>query len=195
MKINLFGFIITINILLAIACAILFHLWRKDVGRADSLESLIKEKNNKAVIFTDKSGNEHLKEEPAIISDHRTLKDDPEFMELISLVKGLKTKNVESISSTGIHSEYHIETTLRDSTVHDTVRHECLNYDNKFISAHGCDGKYDFKTNDSIAELVYWQRKKILFLKIGKKKYEREIINFNPNSHFSYSREVIFKKR
>ncbi len=190
---NLKAILISSNIVFIIALFLSFKACEKFHNEASDYSVLLSKKDS-GIKFKDKQGNEHLRKEAEVLNNGYSLKKDPEFQALLSLVKGIKPGNVVSASKTSITSEYHIKTTIRDSTINDTIK-ICRDYDSKFLSVHGCGDSLNVTSRDSIGMVIYTQRKKILFLRIGKKKYESELINFNPASTFTYSRNVVVKKR
>lgn len=167
----------------------------KKIEAADYAIFLKQEKEER---FKDKAGYEHLRKEVEAIGDATSLKNSPEWMALISEVKGLKAKNVLVGNQISMKSEYFVNTTIKDSIINDTVHIKCIKpYKDKFISLSGCDGNFSIVSSDSISQIVYngKRTKKFLFFRVGPRSVESELINYNPNSTFTYNKIVVIKKK
>lgn len=154
-------------------------------------------KEEKEARSRDKNGFEHLQKQVEAIGSGANLKNSPEWMALISEVKGLKASRVLSASKTSLESTYFIKTTVRDSIHRDTLQVECNNYQDDFITLKGCGGEFYISTKDSISQIVYQGKriKKFLFFRVGARSVQSELTNHNPYSTFTYSKTVIVKKK
>lgn len=179
------------NVFFIIALWWTFNWGQKGHDNASDYNEFLKQEKEER--FKDKQGYEHLKKEVEVIKNGKSLKNDPEWNELLKKIDGLKPKNVVSASVIGSKSEYFIN--IRDSVKIDSIGVRCYDYDSPFLSLHGCEDSLKIAESDSIASVLYDQRKKLLFLRIGKLRCEQKIINFNPNSTIKYSRTVVVQKK
>jgi hypothetical protein len=150
-------------------------------------------KEEKEIRFKDSKGFEHLRKEVELLNTGKSLSGDPEWKALVSEVKGLKAKLVLAASKTTITSEYHLR--IRDTLIADTIK--CKTFKNKHIDFSSCGDSVDILTKDSISQVMYGGKrsKKFLFLRVGPRIVETEIINYNPYSTIKYNRSVIIKSK
>ena len=126
--------------------------------------------------------------------------------DLNNLVESLniKVKNLQSISTTAVESNYNIKATLRDSIrlidslVFDTIK--CFEYNSHYLNLRSCteDGvnfETDVVARDSLYQIVHRIRWKFLFIRWGTKAIRQEVVNANKNSKITYSEYIEFKKK
>ena len=109
-------------------------------------------------------------------------------------------RKLESYSATNTETTYKIETTLKDSIIRDTVEIQVLNYHTKWLDLQGykVSDKFNLtiESRDSLIQVVYWERNKILgFLPLGRKHYSQKITSANPHSKIKYSELIVPRKK
>ena len=113
----------------------------------------------------------------------------------------IKVRRLQSVSNTGIQSNYNINLQIKDSTIINgghLSKLKCINYDDKWISLHGCMTDSLFNgtiiTRDSLTQIVHRIPHRFLFIKWGIKSIRQEIISSNPYSQITYSKYIELKK-
>jgi hypothetical protein len=106
-----------------------------------------------------------------------------------------KLRNMESLITVGTNQQYNIHTTLRDSTVMDTVKVKVASYSDKWIKFNQLiypnnSLETKIETRDSLdIDLEKGRREnKFLIFRYGAKEYPIIIKNSNPHSKLIYAR-------
>lgn len=145
--------------------------------------------------ITDKKGREHLKTEVTTINDTRNLKEDPAVREILKFVDA-KFKNIKLVSTTSSTNNTTFITHFKDSTRYDTIPVKCIDYQDTWISIKGCDGdSMRIIDTDTLSQVIFSERKKILFLRIGKKKVWSQVYSSNPNRSINVNTTYINKRK
>jgi len=174
------------------------------------LNSTIKEKNrlndNQTTLLTDVKFYKTKDSLSAAGVDRLTLKNS-EFekynSDLVKEVENLniKVRRLQSVSETGIKTEYKIKTVVKDSLVYrdgKPLTVQCINQHDKWMSLDGCiinkffEGK--MASIDSIDQFVHRVPRKFLFIKYGTKAIRQEVVSKNPNSTIYYSKYIELKR-
>jgi len=111
----------------------------------------------------------------------------------------VKIKRVNSVSSTVVESEKHIETIVKDSIINDTVIAKVFNYKDDFYKIKGVSindiQTVDIQSIDSIIQVVYKGKRKRPYLWFfSKRQLEQVISSKNPNSKITYSKYIKITK-
>jgi len=138
--------------------------------------------------------------------DRLTLKNSEFEKYNVDLVKeveslNLKVRRLESVSQTGIKTEYKIKTVVKDSLIYRDGKPQsvqCINQHDKWNSLDGCIINKFFEGNvmsiDSIDQFVHRVPRKFLFIKYGTKAIRQEVVSKNPNSTIYYSKYIELKR-
>lgn len=123
------------------------------------------------------------------------------FSGLADQIKDLKinVNRIQSVSNTVIQSEKNITTTLKDSTINDTVTAKIFRYNDSFYDIEGIaignTQNVSIHSTDSLLQVVYkGKRKKPYLWFFSKRQVEQVISNKNPNSKISYSKFIQIQK-
>jgi len=188
--------IIPILLCIVFACVLYILTLRsqvkKEADKAEDNKELLSEKKE-SKIFVDPKGREHVKEESEYINNSRNLRNDPEVRELLRYIDG-KLKHIESVTSSRVTNNTTFVTNFKDSTINDTTKVKCIDWSDPWSSIKGCDGDTikSFSV-DTLNQVIYLERKKILFLRIGKLKAFAEIYNTNPHNKVHINRTIVKK--
>ncbi|WP_319505131.1 DUF6549 family protein [Bacteroides graminisolvens] len=100
----------------------------------------------------------------------------------------LRPKDVQYIT--------HTETVTRDSLVYVPESDSCFHYRDKWLSVDAClrDSSMVVQSRDSIVQIIHAVYKhRFLWWRWGLKGIRQEVVNFNPNSHILYRKNILIK--
>lgn len=145
-------------------------------------------------VFKDKDSLLHIRQQITYISDPKILKENEEIKESLQQVN-IKLKHLESFQKTNIQNTTIVKTIVKDSIrFKDTLN--CIDWSNKYTSIKGCfEDSLILKHNIVLNKIGYFERSKILGLKIGKKNHYIELYSENPNDSIIYNKEIIINKK
>lgn len=112
----------------------------------------------------------------------------------------IKVKRLQSVSSTGVETDYEVNIPVKDSVVvrDSTVILKCLELDTPYLQISGCIVKDHFVGNilsrDTLDQVVHRVPHQFWFIKWGTKAIRQEIVCRNPNSQITYSRYIELNK-
>ena len=196
MKINL----ILSALLLAVTIAFLTtrKLYVSEKKDNNRLSSNIKNINQNLTYY--KSRNGHLVGKNSVLI-FRLSEFKSSFSEITEQIEDLKIKvnRIQSVSNTVIRSEKHITTSLKDSTINDTVTAKIFKYNDNFYNIQGIaigdTQNVSIQSTDSLLQVVYkGKRKKPYLWFLSKRQLEQVITSKNPNSKIVYSKFIQITK-
>lgn len=112
---------------------------------------------------------------------------------------GIKMKRLQSAVSTGIETDYLVNTSVKDSVVirDSTIVLKCLELHTPYLDVSGCidSGLFSgsIRSRDTLDQVVHRVPKQFWFIKWGTKAIRQEVICRNPNSHITYSAYIELK--
>jgi len=119
------------------------------------------------------------------------------YPEIIAEIRNLKINpgRVDQYSATTIHTQKEIVTTLRDSTIYDTIPVKIFNYCDEFYTISGIavndTQRVHIESRDSLIQVVYrGDRIKPWLWIFSKRKLQQVVTCKNPNSVINYSRQI-----
>lgn len=172
-----------------------------------NIESALQLQKDTLKVYKDKYGIEHA-EKLAILANNNTIEQlySEKLDSLKSVVKGLKTKHIVTYNETNATAS----NTFEVKTVRDTVRDtsfglpygwvgDCFRYDDSVLNLYGCMSdsntiKGEYIANIRSKTLIYWSRKKILGLRIGKPQFKVNTFSDKPNVSISTDLSIVKKR-
>lgn len=111
----------------------------------------------------------------------------------------IKIKRLQSVSSTGVETDYDVDISVKDSVVFrdSTIILKCMELHTPYIDVSGCIEKNHFVGNilsrDTLDQVVHRVPRQFWFIKWGCKAIRQEVVCRNPNSRIVYSQYIEFK--
>lgn len=111
----------------------------------------------------------------------------------------IKVKRLQSVSSTGVETEYKVITQLKDSVVFrdSAIMLKCLELHTPYLDVSGCIDMNEFSgtilSRDTLDQAVHRVPHEFWFIKWGCKAIRQEIVCRNPNSRIIYSQYIELK--
>jgi hypothetical protein len=174
---------------------------------AKELKDQLRAMNANIVTYKDEQERWHAERETEAISHIKTLRTIAEYdnqikatlADLPTVKKSLK--NLEYLGIAGIKSGYNVLPTSVKDTLYvvnkDTSKAKINTgidpegwYSYRAYVSNNTIQELSFFTNDSIANAVTFKRKWLF----GRKRYNQELISYNPNSKIRYSRSIIVRR-
>lgn len=177
------------------------HLAHK-LEREKDMSGYYKTESEKtAKIFKDKDSLYHIQTEANIISAEafKKLAND-HSSQLYKLTQrfGIKPKNTVAINTTTVENETKLNIKIKDTIINNSDTISLIKYADRFITINGVIRKNVLSGSivytDSLDQIVYRDRKKVLGLKIGKASYKSELVSKNPNTKIVANRFVMIRK-
>lgn len=106
---------------------------------------------------------------------------------------GIKVKRLQSVASTGIETDYLVNTFVKDSVAirDSTVVLKCLELHTPYLDVSGCidSGLFcgSIRSRDTLDQIVHRVPHQFWFIKWGTKAIRQEVVCRNPNSRITYS--------
>jgi hypothetical protein len=201
---------VAIGLILVAAFVILpliYHKWREAEARADSLGSYAKSKDDSVSYYQNKLGQE-VAVKQAVELDYKALQtlSNDRHLEYLKQFEGLKSnlKNLTVATNVTAQAVANFQGKLTDTTVTiDSVSHKAWTFLNEdtYTREEGTVIPDLSKVITKISMEVpiqgalFWQRKKILFLRIGKKQWRSEFTSPNPHVRLTKTEQLLIQKR
>ena len=123
--------------------------------------------------------------------------------ELVKTVESLnlKVRWLQSVSQTGIITEYLVKTEVKDSLIYtssipDTIK--CINHKETWIKLAGCIQNKIFtgiiEIPDTLVTVVHRVPRNFLFIKYGTKAIRQDVISKNPHTKIVYAKYIELKR-
>jgi hypothetical protein len=122
----------------------------------------------------------------------------PEIKDQLKEIK-IKIKNVETIQNINTTTTNHINTTLRDSVINDSIKVKVATYNDEWIKFSLININDSISTNittrDSLFIVLHKDPRNLFqFLRGEPKNVRSTIKNYNPNSTITYNRLIKIEK-
>jgi len=152
-------------------------------------------------IYRDKDSLWHIQSEANIMSmaAFKKIADDhsSQIYELTQRL-GVKPKNTLALNTTTIENSTKINIKIKDTTINNSDTISLIRYSDKYINITGIIRKDIFSGSiiytDSLDQIVYKERARILGIKMGKVSYKSEIISRNQNTRISSNSFTLIKR-
>lgn len=152
-------------------------------------------------VYKDKDSLWRIQTSAILISNNalkKVLNDHTSQLYDLSQEFGQKAKNTISTNTTTIQNETRFNVKIKDTIINhmDTVMQ--IKYSDKFLSIDGVikhdtlSGEISYR--DSLDQIVYKERTKIVGLKIGKLSYKSELRSKNPNTKITSNSFMLIRK-
>lgn len=156
---------------------------------------------NISKIFKDKDSLWRIQSNALIISQEglkKIIADHYSKLYAITQEFDVKAKNTLAINTTTVENRTVINVKIKDTIINHSDTIILIKYADKFVKINGIikndtlSAVIDYI--DSLDQIVYQERKKILFLKIGKKSYKSEVRSSNPNTKITINKFLLIKR-
>lgn len=180
-----------------------YKMLQKEKEKARSFKSAYDAEYNEAKKWKDEAGKEHSRIEVIQAENQKIFKAIVEQSSELSYLKNRLDK-VMAVQISGTKTTYNVLTTLKDSTISDTMKVKKFEYESPYLVLLGIQNQdkveIDLVTYDTLKTDISFEReKKIKWLfggvRIGSKEWYQEVISSNPHTSIIYNKSIIVRRR
>lgn len=200
-----------ILILLAAICGmatyLMYRQWRAAMEANRNLVTYATQKDAFLTYYVNEYNKEVAKKD-AVVLEYSTFKKlaEDNHLEYLKNFEGLKRnlKNLEVATNINSETIANLKGGMTDTTyVVDSTAHRAFSFNisDEWMEVKGVaipdlkEIRPSVRVNVPIQGVMYWERKKILGLRLGRKKYSTEFTSPNPYTKITNTEQIIVKRR